>query len=85
MAVGALSTLALRPARAKTDEREGHGEARRPELAAWLSALSFAGLGRPVGRAPGLGARGGETPPGPGFDSSTTAVNAPAGRPRHPS
>ncbi len=52
MAVGALSTLALRPARAKTDEREGRAEARRPELAAWLSALSFAGLGRPVGARP---------------------------------
>ena len=52
MAVGALSTLALRPARGKTDEREGRAEARRPELAAWLSALSFAGLGRPVGARP---------------------------------
>jgi hypothetical protein len=52
MAVGALSTLALRPARAKTDEREGRAKARRPELVAWLSALSFAGLGRPVGARP---------------------------------
>ena len=52
MAVGALSTLGLRPARGKTDAREGRDEARRPELAAWLSALSFAGLGRPVGGRP---------------------------------
>jgi hypothetical protein len=52
MAVGALSTLALRPVRARTDEREGRTEGRRPELAAWLSALSFAGLGRSVGARP---------------------------------
>jgi len=49
MAVGALSTLALRPAHARAGEQEGRIEGRRSELAAWLSALSLAGLGRRVG------------------------------------
>ena len=48
MAVGALSTLAFDPAHARTGERVGPAGTRRPELAAWLSALSLAGLGRPL-------------------------------------
>ena len=49
MAVGALSTLAFHPVRARTGEPGGQAEPRRSEVAAWLSALSLAGLGRPVG------------------------------------
>ncbi len=52
MAVGALSTLAIRPARARAGEQGARSGARRSELAAWLSALSFAGLGRPAGEHP---------------------------------
>ena len=52
MAVGALSTLAIRPARARAGEQGARSGARRSELAAWLSALSFAGLGRPAGAHP---------------------------------
>jgi hypothetical protein len=43
MAVGALSTLAFCPARARLDVS---ATGRQPERAAWLSALSLAGLGR---------------------------------------
>jgi len=49
MAVGALSTMAFRPARETAGEQEGQDEGRRSELAAWLSALSLAGIGRPAG------------------------------------
>lgn len=52
MAVGALSTMAFRPVRARARERERRPDARRSELAVWLSALSLAGLGRPVGARP---------------------------------
>jgi hypothetical protein len=48
MAVGALSTLAWRPARESAGERGGPAEGRRSQVVAWLSALSLAGLGRPV-------------------------------------
>ena len=48
MAVGALSTMAFRPARESAGEQTGRGEGRRSEVAAWLSALSLAGLGRPL-------------------------------------
>ena len=49
MAVGALSTMAFRPARERAGEEDGRVEGRRSGLAAWLSAVSLAGLGRPVG------------------------------------
>ena len=49
MAVGALSTLAFHPTRERAVQRVGQAEARRTELATWLSALSLAGLGRPLG------------------------------------
>jgi hypothetical protein len=52
MAVGALSTLAFPPALAKAGEPRERSEARRSELGAWLAALSFAGLGRPLGAHP---------------------------------
>jgi hypothetical protein len=52
MAVGALSTLAIRPTRARVGEQEARAGVRRSELAAWLSALSLAGLGRPAGAHP---------------------------------
>jgi hypothetical protein len=48
MAVGALSTLAVHPAYAGGGEEGGQAGARRSERAAWLSALSLVGLGRPV-------------------------------------
>jgi hypothetical protein len=48
MAVGALSTLAFHPAHARAGERGTPEGVRRPEIAAWLSALSLGGLGRPV-------------------------------------
>jgi hypothetical protein len=48
MAAGALSMLAFNPAHAQADERDGRAGSRRSELVAWLSALSLAGLGRPV-------------------------------------
>jgi hypothetical protein len=51
MAVGASITLAARPDGARAGEPEKQG-ARRSDLAAWLSALSLAGLGRPVGGRP---------------------------------
>jgi len=44
----ALGALALHPAYARAGERGGPAGARRSELAAWLSALSLVGLGRPV-------------------------------------
>lgn len=50
MAVGALSTLAMRPARARAGEQEAGVP--RSERLAWLSALSLAGLGRPAGAHP---------------------------------
>ena len=49
MALGALSTLAIPPAGARAGEQEARAQTRRSDLAAWLSALSLAGLGRPVG------------------------------------
>ena len=49
MAVGALSTMAFRPARERAGEEDGRVEGRRSGVAAWLSAVSLAGLGRPVG------------------------------------
>jgi len=52
MAVGALSTLAFRPARARAGEHQARIKTRRSELAAWLSGLSLAGLGRPAGAHP---------------------------------
>ena len=52
MALGALSTLVTCPVRARAGEPDGRSEARRSELAAWLSALSLAGLGRPLGARP---------------------------------
>jgi hypothetical protein len=52
MAVGALSTLAIHPVRAKAAEQEARVGVRRSGLAAWLSAVSLAGLGRPVGAHP---------------------------------
>ena len=52
MAVGALSTLAVRPAPATPDGRAVRVGTRRSELAAWLSAVSLAGLGRPAGAHP---------------------------------
>jgi hypothetical protein len=52
MALGALSTLATRPACARAGELQVQSRARRPDLAAWLSALSLAGLGRPVDARP---------------------------------
>jgi hypothetical protein len=52
MALGALSTLVTCPVRARAGEPEERSEARRSELAAWLSALSLAGLGRPLGARP---------------------------------
>lgn len=52
MAVGALSTLAFHPVRARAREPEPRSEVGRPEPAAWLAALSLAGLGRPVGECP---------------------------------
>ena len=52
MALGALSTLATHPVRATAGEREVCSEAPRSDLAAWLAALSLAGLGRPVGARP---------------------------------
>ncbi len=52
MAVGALSTLAIRPVRERAGEQEVCSGARRSDLAAWLAALSLAGLGRPVGERP---------------------------------
>jgi hypothetical protein len=48
MAVGALSTMAFLPAPATAGERVGSAETGRPGLAAWLSGLSLAGLGRPL-------------------------------------
>lgn len=44
--------MAFRPARQSAGEPTGHGEGRRSKVAAWLSALSFAGLGRSVGARP---------------------------------
>jgi hypothetical protein len=53
MASGALSTLETAPVRARAGEEEGWAEARRPDRAARLSALSLAGLGRPMEARPG--------------------------------
>jgi hypothetical protein len=52
MATGALSTLAVGLVRARTGEQEPRTGARRSELAAWLSAVSLADLGRPAGAHP---------------------------------
>jgi len=52
MAVGALSTLAVHPVGALVGEKAARSGARSSKLAAWLSALSFAGLGRPAGAHP---------------------------------
>jgi hypothetical protein len=52
MALGALSTLAAFPVYERTGNPEEQAGARRSELAAWLSALSLAGLGRPAGAHP---------------------------------
>jgi hypothetical protein len=52
MAMGALSTLAAHPARATDSEPEAGAGVRRSRAAAWLSGLSLAGLGRPVGAHP---------------------------------
>ena len=52
MAVGALSTLAARPAGGRIGGQEARVGTRRPELAAWLSAVSLADLGRPAGPRP---------------------------------
>jgi hypothetical protein len=52
MALGALSALASRPVRVRACEQDEPAEARRSGPAAWLSALSLAGLGRTVGGQP---------------------------------
>lgn len=52
MAAGAIGTLADRPASGRAGEQAGEDEPRRPDLAAWLSALSLAGIGRPLGARP---------------------------------
>ena len=52
MAMGALSSLVPYPAGGRAGEREGQAGAGRSDLAAWLSGLSLAGLGRPVGARP---------------------------------
>ena len=52
MAMGALSSLVPSPVSGRAGEMEGQAEARRSDLAAWLSGLSLAGLGRPVGARP---------------------------------
>lgn len=52
MAIGASSTLAARPHGARVGEPDKREGTRRSDLAAWLSALSLAGLGRPVGGRP---------------------------------
>jgi hypothetical protein len=49
MAVGSLSTMAFRPAHARAGGLEGPAASRRAELVAWLSGLSLAGLGHPLG------------------------------------
>ncbi len=52
MAVGALSTFAARSALSGAGGQKTRPGARQSEVAAWLSALSFAGLGRPAGSHP---------------------------------
>jgi hypothetical protein len=52
MASGALSTMASWPGHASAVEPDEQTPTRRADLAAWLSALSLAGLGRPVGSRP---------------------------------
>ena len=49
MAVGALSTLAIRAVNTQAGDQEPRAGVRRSEVAAWLSGLSLAGLGRPAG------------------------------------
>ena len=52
MALGALSTLPIRPVRTRASKLEAPVDARRSDVAAWLAALSLAGLGRPVDAPP---------------------------------
>ena len=49
MAVGALSTLAIRAVDTRAGDQEPRAGVRRSGVAAWLSAVSLAGLGRPAG------------------------------------
>ena len=84
MAMGALSSLVPSPVSGRAGAMEGQAEARRSDLAAWLSGLSLAGLGRPGGARP-VWEREATASPGPGFAWSTTAATPRAGRPRRPS
>jgi hypothetical protein len=53
MALGALSTLATFPVYERAGSPEAQAGTTRSDVAAWLSALSLAGLGRPAGAHPG--------------------------------